>query len=104
MPAKPDLCAPSRLPTGHVLQQRNSRAFGPDCIQSIERGQIPANRLRAENLWQAHGVKDSMRPEVKNSRIQGVKKLGIHNSTFFRLSDYFGGHCFLTFQTRLLPP
>ena len=38
VPAKPDFRTPSRLPTGHVLQQRKSRAFGPDRIQSIERG------------------------------------------------------------------
>ena len=61
VPAEPNFRTPSRLPAGHVLQQRNSRAIGPDGIQSVERGSIPANRLRAENLWQAHETaKDSL--------------------------------------------
>src|SRR5690348_12499987 len=76
VPAEPDFRTPSRLPTGHVLQQRNSRAIGPDGIQSIERGSIPANRVRAENLWQAHeAAKDSLGVLVVYQLTKFVEKI-----------------------------
>ena len=38
VPAKPNFRTPSRWPAGRVLQQRKSRAIGPDRIQSIQGG------------------------------------------------------------------